>query len=186
MNAAPVPTIRSAALLCGEVYTVSFNAGTYLYVEGTTASTPIVVTVPNHGYSNGETKLLEQCQDKAANGTWVIGNVTTNTFTLTGSAGIINGNSGGVSITPYDISGKTVRATLRANANGEVLGRVLDQQFMITVNDATLCDITLTLSHANTKAIQGQSVSELYCDVWADEIPLAIITFPVVPAGTVF
>jgi|GEM_PF-2056942 len=65
-----------------------------LPVTGATNAAPIAITANGHGLSNGDrVRIAGVTGNTAANGDWVIGNVTTNTFTLNGSSG--NGVYGG-------------------------------------------------------------------------------------------
>lgn len=57
-------------------------------ITGATNASPIVVTSAAHGLSNGQTIVVSHVEgNRAANGTWVVANVTTNTFELQGSTG---------------------------------------------------------------------------------------------------
>lgn len=57
-------------------------------ITGATNATPIVVTANSHGLSNGdEVYVSGVAGNTAANGTWTVANVTTNTFELSTSVG---------------------------------------------------------------------------------------------------
>lgn len=65
-------------------------------ISGATNASPIVVTVASHDLSNGlQVTISEVLGNTAANGTWTIANVTTNTFELVGSTGNGAYTSGG-------------------------------------------------------------------------------------------
>lgn len=65
-------------------------------VTGATNATPIIVTSANHGRVNSDSVIIAGVLgNTAANGTWGIGGVTTNTFALTGSVGNGAYTSGG-------------------------------------------------------------------------------------------
>jgi hypothetical protein len=66
------------------------SATGYIYNPITAASntTPIVITSANHGLTNGDQATIGEVKgNTAANGTWTVANVTTNTFELLNSAG---------------------------------------------------------------------------------------------------
>jgi hypothetical protein len=57
-------------------------------ITGATNATPIVITATAHGLANGDVVEIQGVGgNTAANGTWTIANVTTNTFSLTSSVG---------------------------------------------------------------------------------------------------
>ncbi len=65
-------------------------------ITGATAATPIVVTIVSHGFTNGDrVTITGVLGNTAANGTWTIANVATNTFQLSGSIGTVAYTSGG-------------------------------------------------------------------------------------------
>lgn len=65
-------------------------------ITAATNATPIVVTSAAHGLSNGTTVKVTGVQGNySANGTWVIANVTTDTFELAGSEGVGDYTEGG-------------------------------------------------------------------------------------------
>jgi hypothetical protein len=74
-------------------------AQTVSFYEGITAATqtsPIVISSIKHGLRNGERVTLDQVEgNTAANGTWTVANVTTDTFELVGSTGDGAYTSGG-------------------------------------------------------------------------------------------
>lgn len=90
-----------------------------LKITNATNATPIVITCASHGLSNGNTVTISHVEgNKAANGTFKIQNVTTNTFELidatTGVSIVGNGDyaTGGVLLTnnvfDYILSGQQV------------------------------------------------------------------------------
>lgn len=65
-------------------------------ITGATNATPIAITVANHGWSTGDVVSINSVGgNTAANGTWIITNTGTNTFTLDGSVGNGAYTSGG-------------------------------------------------------------------------------------------
>ena len=57
-------------------------------ITGATNASPIVITSAAHGRTNGQTVVISHVEgNRAANGTWVVANATTNTFELQGSTG---------------------------------------------------------------------------------------------------
>lgn len=62
--------------------------GTQKAITGATNAAPIVITSASHGLATGERVLIEGVQgNKAANGLWDVVKVSTDTFSLVGSAG---------------------------------------------------------------------------------------------------
>lgn len=72
-----------------------------LSLTGATNASPIQITTAKpHGYVNGDTVFIDGVTGNiAANGTWVIANLTSTTFTLTGSHGSGNYTSGSGAVT---------------------------------------------------------------------------------------
>lgn len=65
-----------------------FNNNAAVSITSSTNATPIVVTKSSHGLTNGQrVYIVGHLVNTAANGFWVIANVTTNTFELQGSIG---------------------------------------------------------------------------------------------------
>lgn len=76
------------------------DCGTYtnpdITITGATNATPIVITATNHGLTNGQiVQINGVLGNTAANTTWTVGSVTTNTFALVGSTGNGAYTSGG-------------------------------------------------------------------------------------------
>ncbi len=66
-------------------------------ITGATNAIPIVVTVANHGLSNGQSVVISGVAgNTAANGTWIVSSVTANTFALSNSVGNGSYTSGGI------------------------------------------------------------------------------------------
>jgi hypothetical protein len=79
--------IASAAVDDVQIGYTSLSA-TSLSITAATNASPIILTVPAHGYSNGDQVQVTGVQGNlAANGVWVVAGVTTNTFQLTSSTG---------------------------------------------------------------------------------------------------
>lgn len=65
-------------------------------ITGATNASPIVITSAAHGLTNGQTVVVSHVEgNRAANGTWVVANATTNTFELQGSTGTGTYTTGG-------------------------------------------------------------------------------------------
>lgn len=76
-------------------------------ITSSTNATPIQVTISSHGYATGDViQITGHTTNTAANGTWIVTNTGTDTFTLDGSVG--NG-TGGSSGTAQNINTKTVK-----------------------------------------------------------------------------
>lgn len=107
-----------------------------LAITATTNASPDVITITGHGYSNGDTVLIQGATgDTAINGIRIVENITANTFTTTDLLGNpINGNgayAGGGTATRYFGGGyfQTIgiggtgpsTAKIRAYADGSVV-----------------------------------------------------------------
>ncbi len=90
-NATPVLTTN--VLTAGGISTfsagLSLQFGPSIHITGMTAANPPVITANNHGYQNGDIVLLEGLYQSTNTGMpqmsgmpFVVGNVTTNTFTV--------------------------------------------------------------------------------------------------------
>ncbi len=78
-------------------------------VTGATNASPIVITAAGHGFANGQVVALGNIGgNAAANGKFVVANVTTDTFELAGSTGNGAYTSGGVATTAGSIYGVSV------------------------------------------------------------------------------
>lgn len=89
----PDPTSIGAALWTGAAYLKGDIPGGTQNIASSTNATPIVVTKAGHGLSNGSVVVVwNHSTNTAANGQWLVGNVTANTFELVGSVG--NGTGG--------------------------------------------------------------------------------------------
>jgi len=86
----------------GDTFSLNGSVGNGAYVAnrtvtGASNTAPIVITSNSHGLANGATvKIRDVLGNTAANGSWVIGGVTTNTFQLLGSTGNGTYTSGGL------------------------------------------------------------------------------------------
>lgn len=73
----------SSRLVTGNGAPPSAKCNTAKAIASSTNATPIVVTSSAHGFSNGDVvTVYGHATDTAANGTWVAGSVTANTFAL--------------------------------------------------------------------------------------------------------
>ena len=76
--------------------TMPSQATGFQFITGATNASPIVVTVANHGLTNGDqVTITEVLGNTAANGTWTIAASTADTFQLVGSTGNAAYTSGG-------------------------------------------------------------------------------------------
>lgn len=83
-------------------------------IVSSTNATPIVITIPTHGYSTGNTiQILGHTINTNANGTWIITKIGDNTFSLDGSVGNGVGGATGTARKLYPINSmvKAVRTT---------------------------------------------------------------------------
>lgn len=63
----------------------SLNCNSALSITSSTNASPIVITHNSHGYTNGQVlTIYGHAVNTAANGTWVVGGATTNTYQLCG------------------------------------------------------------------------------------------------------
>jgi hypothetical protein len=186
-NDCPNFNLISKPLVCGADWVLVVNTGTYKQITGTTKASPIVVTIPNHGYSNGQTKILSGCQDPAANGTWVITAIDANTFSLGGSVGLYNGGSGGYCITPDNLTGFVPECTF----NNILLGSPLADQPSISISTPLTGEITITYTFEQLDNMQSYSpiLTSASFDVFVSSGGLRYKKFkgivPIVPAITI-
>lgn len=82
-------------------------------ITGATNATPIVITSNSHGFSNGDIVVIQGVGgNTAANGTWKIANVATNTFELTTTTNeALNAVGNGA----YTSGGRVIDTTLATN-----------------------------------------------------------------------
>ena len=105
-------------------------------VTGATNATPIVITCTSHGFADGDqVTIADVLGNTAANGTFTIANLTTDTFELVGSVGNGTYTSGG---TAAQLTGS--RCSLLAVWGGRIVlsGMISDPNniFMSAVGDA--------------------------------------------------
>jgi hypothetical protein len=86
-----------AAALVASVGNNSGDAGTAGVITDAENAGPIVITSAGHGLNNGDIVIVCRVKgNRAANGTWVVANKTTDTFELSGSNGTGAYTSGGI------------------------------------------------------------------------------------------
>jgi hypothetical protein len=96
-----IPDPKGSGYLCAH----SPDWDTVANITGATNASPIVVTAASHNLVSGSTYTVSGViGNTAANGTWVIGTVTTNTFALVGSTGNSAYVSGGSVTTQTSIT----------------------------------------------------------------------------------
>jgi hypothetical protein len=89
--------------------------GSLKLVTGATNLTPITVSVASHGYSPGdEVEIAGVGGNTAANGTWIVTNVTGGTFDLTSSVGNGNYTTGGTCVKSWSIVDTTTDEQLQS------------------------------------------------------------------------
>jgi hypothetical protein len=93
-QALPARPSNTTAYAANQAYNIA-----PLTVTAATNASPAVVTVTAHGLSNGQAvNISGAVGNTAINGTWLVANVTANTFTLTDIAGVaVAGNGAWVS-----------------------------------------------------------------------------------------
>jgi len=90
------------------------GAETTKNIVSSTNTTPIIITIPTHGYSNGNTiQILGHTINTNANGTWIIAKIGDNTFSLDDSVGNGEGGATGTARKLYPINSmvRAVRTT---------------------------------------------------------------------------
>lgn len=94
-------------------------------ITDATNATPIVVTIATHGLSNGDHVVIEGVGgNTAANASWLIDNVTANTFELVGSVGSGAYTSGGHAVLLNgDLNLDDVAAGARVATSGALSGK---------------------------------------------------------------
>lgn len=124
-------------------------------VSGATNASPIVITATAHGFSDGNTVLIEGCiGNTAANGLWVIGSATTDTFALVGSSGNGVYASGG---TAYRGVGQVDYTSVDAPTDARVTKRQIlrnklgdVQTFYVDVESTNLNDTSFSSTNADS------------------------------------
>jgi hypothetical protein len=88
MNDKPPTLGGSTYIALGSAYNDGVQiGGAPQYIQSSTNANPIVLTIPEHGFTNGEIVIVDTCANLGANGTWIVESVTTDTFALTGANG---------------------------------------------------------------------------------------------------
>lgn len=135
------------------VHTVSVSTGT---ITAATNASPIVITSASHGLSNNDTvKIVDVLGNSNANGRWTVSSVTTNTFTLTGSAGngaYVSGGTWykGASTIAYSgitvpTDSRVVKRQILRNKDGDV------KTFYVDVEDMTLSGTTFNSTKTDSQ-----------------------------------
>lgn len=119
-------------------------------IQSSTYASPIVVTVNQHGYSNGDKiRIYGHNSNKAANGNWTLANVTANTFELVGTSGSGAGRNDGFTSKAIDATGATLTVTLN--------DKPIDGTPVLTLTptwiDQTICHFSIALTDAQTSAL---------------------------------
>jgi len=114
--------------LTDEFRSILVDLEDYQVGSGITAAsnaTPIVITVATHGLSNGDHVVIEGVGgNTAANASWIIANVATNTFELVSSVGSGAYTSGGHAVLLNgDINLDNLPAGARVATSGALVGK---------------------------------------------------------------
>lgn len=76
--------------------TINGKVGKRKTITGATNASPIVITAAAHGFADGDAVTVQSVNgNTAANNTWIVGSITTNTLELVGSTGNAAYTSGG-------------------------------------------------------------------------------------------
>jgi hypothetical protein len=107
-------------------------------ITGITNASPMVVTITSHGWSNGDIVVINGVGGiTAANGTWVIASVATNTFALTtlfaegGSALNSTGNAA------YTSGGKAINLSVSSASTDLPSGAGSSTDYTLTLNTSS-------------------------------------------------
>jgi hypothetical protein len=126
-------------------------------ITGATAASPIQITSAGHGLTAGtRVRIAGVGGNLAANGTWTIGAVTANTFTLTGSVGNGAYTAGGTWEVGGDITGATNTSpiTITAPLHGLTTGAMV-KITGVGGNTAANGTFTITVVNTNTFTLNG-------------------------------
>jgi len=149
----------SSSKTTGTVTTTIANVGgqvtgiTNFPITAASTATPIVITANGHGLANGAVvTITDVTGNTAANGTWVISAVATNTFELTGSVG--NGTYvGGGQIDGGDLG--QVDRVLQANAVPSAITAVTTSAIAIPVTVVVNVWVPAAYASAVTGVVQA-------------------------------
>jgi hypothetical protein len=124
-------------------------------IQSSTNTAPIVLTVNQHQYSNGDkVRVYGHSSNKAANGNWTVANVAPNTFELTGSTGSGAGNNVGNVASVIDATG----ATLTIKLNDKPVAGTAVFTLTPTWIDQTLCEFSISLTDVQTAALTNKAL----------------------------
>lgn len=143
--------IHNIEVYKGQDWSETFQyGGTPQRIISSTNASPIVVTVNQHGLSNGDkVRIYGHYSNKAAIGNWTIANVTSNTFELAGSAGSGVGSNDGHVVPSVDATGATFTATW----NGQSVGGSASVTPTFEWVDQTIARFKVSLTDAQTAAL---------------------------------
>jgi hypothetical protein len=143
-------------IIKGTDWTATFQAtSAEQQIQSSTNTSPIVLTVNQNGYSNGDKVCVYgHSSNKAADGNWTVANVTPNTFELAGSTGSGAGNNVGNVASVIDGTGATFTIVLN---DGPVDGTV---KFTLTPTwiDQTLCEFSIALTDVQTATLTNKAL----------------------------
>lgn len=127
-------------------------------IVSSTDASPIVVTIPEHGLSNGAAIYVSgHTSNKAANGNRTVANKTADTFELSGTSGSGVGRRDGYVSQIIDATGASIRCRFKKNAGSSTY-----TEPTVTWVDRTKCIFTLSLTGVQTAALVGP----LQYDLW--------------------
>ncbi len=149
--------VKDIEVFKGEDWSETYQyGGARQKISSSTNASPIVVTVPQHQLSNGDTvRIFGHNSNKGAIGNWTIANVTADTLELTGSTGTATGGSDGYIVPSIDATGATVTCTWKDSSIGGTT--VLTPTFAWV--DRTIAEYTLSLTDTQ---ISGVTQDKLY------------------------
>lgn len=170
------------AALMGQAGSVISGSGA---ITGATNAAPIVVTQTGHGFANDDVVYISNVGgNTAANGVWVIKNITANTYELAGSTGSAAYTSGGTGS----------RASVRYSLSDSILGFAA---YVFRTPAALQQRVSIGSVVSQAQFQLGQDVADFSASgdsFWigdsdthsgADaEAKAALTTFPVEPVGT--
>lgn len=130
-------------------------------ITGATNTTPIVITATSHGFSTGNTVRIEGVLGNySANGTWVVTNLTANTFSLDGSEGVADYTAGGSALKGVgQIDYSSVDAPTDSRVTRRQILRNKDGNTTVFYIDVDSTDLSATtFSSTNTDDQLGDAV----------------------------
>jgi hypothetical protein len=133
-------------------------------IVSSTNASPIVLNVPQHGYSTGQkVRVVNHLTNRGANGNWTITKIDGDHFSLDSSEGSGTGLADGHVAAAIDGTGGTIRCQIREFDNST--STLLFTPTFAWVQQNIL-RFKLSLTDTQTKAI---TVDTMHADIWFED-----------------